>query len=173
MQSKLHRLFDCPLYIGLVLKKSHNYSTGTCMGSDHTAQCCIAHFHWDGSLGAWSCLCDIIAQMFDKVNLTPVPKWVWERNCKIFSRYIGNSSNQWASLLSTYKDAFKNTICSTWAKFFKFPLLLYKEACKNAFSITFTICLQKIHNKIQETSWQNAKKVINLYRDLALSFFEC
>ena len=83
-----------------------------------------AHFHRDGSLGAWSCLCDIIAQMFDKVNLTPVPKWVWERNCKKyfqFSRYIGNLSNQWASLLSTYKDAFKNTICSTWAKIFKIP----------------------------------------------------
>ena len=50
-----------------------------------------AHFHWDGSLGAWSCLCDIIAQMFDKVNSTPFPKWVWEINCKIFfqfSRYI-------------------------------------------------------------------------------------
>jgi len=80
-----------------------------------------AHFHRDGSLGAWSCLCDIIAQMFDKVNLTPVPKWVWERNCKKyfhFSRYIGNLSNQRASLLSTYKDAFKNTICSTWAKIF-------------------------------------------------------
>jgi len=110
-----------------------------------------AHFHRDGSLGAWSCLCDIIAQMFDKVNLTPVPKWVWERNCKnIFqiSRYIGNLSNQRASLLSTYKDAFKNTICSTWAKIFlKFPLLLYKEACKNAFSITFSICLQKFHKR--------------------------
>ena len=35
-----------------------------------------------------------------------------------FSKYIGNLSNQWASLLSTYKDAFKNTICSTWAKIF-------------------------------------------------------
>ena len=80
-----------------------------------------AHFHRDGSLGAWSCLCNIIAQMFDKFNLTPVSKWVWERNCKKyfqFSRYSGNLSNQWASLLSTYKHAFKNTICSILAKFF-------------------------------------------------------
>ena len=53
-----------------------------------------------------------------------------------FSRYIGNLSNQRASLLSTYKDAFKNTICSTWAKFFKISPSTYKEACKNAFSIT-------------------------------------
>ena len=43
-----------------------------------------AHFHRDGSLGAWSCLSDIIAQMFDKVNLTPGPKWVWEINFKKF-----------------------------------------------------------------------------------------
>ena len=96
-----------------------------------------AHFHRDGSLGAWSCLCDIIAQMFDKINLTPVPKWVWERNCKKyfqFSRYIGNLSNQWASLLSTYKNSLNHPNLSLWWKNPKnYPsILLHDSAPQNA-----------------------------------------
>ena len=107
-----------------------------------------AHFHRDGSLGAWSCLCDIIAQMFDKVNLTPVPKWVWERNCKnIFyfqDTLVIQAINGHHSSLHIKMHS-KTRFVPLGRNFFKFLLLLYKEACKNAFSITFTICLQKIH----------------------------
>jgi len=95
-----------------------------------------AHFHRDGSLGAWSCLSDIIAQMFDKVNLTPVPKWVWERNCKnIFSifKIHWNLPNQWASILSTHKHAFKTAFCFISRKFSIFPLLLIKMHSKTRF----------------------------------------
>ena len=75
-----------------------------------------AHFHRDGSLGAWSCFSNIIAQMFDKVNLTPVPKWVWEINLKNFfdillSSYVGYPS--------TYKGVIWNRKFYQFAKIFR------------------------------------------------------
>ena len=127
-----------------------------------------AHFHRDGSLGAWSCLCDIIAQMFGKVNLTPVPKWVWERNCKIFfqfSRCFRNLINQQASILSTYKDAFKNTVCSTWAKIFsKFTLLLIKRLAKTHFlSLSRFVCKKFTNGHVfLRSTYKNALNQPNL-----------
>ena len=81
-----------------------------------------AHFHRDGSLGAWSCLCNIIAQMFDKVNLTPVPKWVWERNFKNFF-YLFFKIHFWLRQISatyppTYKGGIQNLKIYQFRKYF-------------------------------------------------------
>ena len=43
-----------------------------------------AHFHRDGSLGAWSCLIRIIAHVFASVNFPSLLKWVWETDFENF-----------------------------------------------------------------------------------------
>lgn len=43
-----------------------------------------AHFHRDGSLGAWSCLMNIIAQVFVFVKWVSISKWVWETDFENF-----------------------------------------------------------------------------------------
>ena len=82
-----------------------------------------AHFHRDSSLGAWSCLCNIIAQMFGKINLTPVPKWVWERNFKNFF-YLFFKIHFWLRQISatyppTYKGGIKKHISYQFTKIFQ------------------------------------------------------
>ena len=115
-----------------------------------------AHFHRDGSLGAWSCFSNIIAQMFDKVNLTPVPKWVWEINLKNFfdillSSYVGYPS--------TYKGVIWNRKFYHFAKIFRYFQITAQSSpsiYKNAFKIAFCSTFAKIIKNIFPSTYKDA-----------------